>query len=250
MLACARIGAIHSVVFGGFAAAELATRINDAKPRAILTASCGIEPTRTIAYKPLVDQAIDIAAHKPEACVVLQRPQVTAELKPGRDHDWQALVECREGAGPQGRLRDASRRPIRSIFSTLPAPPASPRASCATMAGTWWRSNGRWVPIYDIKPGEVYWAASDVGWVVGHSYIVYAPLLHGATTIVFEGKPVGTPDAGTFWRVISEYGVSALFTAPTAFRAIKKEDPDGRIHRQIRSVEIPHTVPGRRARRS
>ena len=231
MLACARIGAIHSVVFGGFAPPELATRINDAKPKAILAASCGIEPNRVIPYKPLLDEALDIAAHKVEACLVFQRPEVQADLKNGRDHDWEDLVNVAKGHGRRADCTPVKATdPLYILYTsgTTGQPKGVVRDNGGHMVALRWSMEA----IYDIKPGEVFWAASDVGWVVGHSYIVYAPLLQGATTIMFEGKPVGTPDPGTFWRIISEYNVAALFTAPTAFRAIKKEDPDGNFIRK------------------
>ncbi|MCB0172640.1 MAG: propionyl-CoA synthetase [Anaerolineae bacterium] len=222
MLACARIGAIHSVVFGGFASNELATRINDAAPKVIVSASCGIETNRVIPYKPLLDEAIDIAAAKPESCVIFQRPQVTAELVEGRDYDWGELMEQAE---PADCVPVAATDPLYILYTsgTTGVPKGVIRDNGGHLVALKWSMKN----IYNVDPGDVYWAASDVGWVVGHSYIVYAPLFHGCTTIFYEGKPVGTPDPGAFWRVISDYNVSALFTAPTAFRAIKREDPNG-----------------------
>jgi propionyl-CoA synthetase len=221
MLACARIGAIHSVVFGGFAANELATRIDDAEPRVILSASCGIEPGRVVAYKPLLDEAIELARHKPHASVILQRPQLTADLGPS-DHDWRELVEA---ASPVDCVSVSATDPLYILYTsgTTGQPKGVVRDNGGhAVALTWSMRN-----IYGVEPDEVYWAASDVGWVVGHSYIVYGPLLWGCTTVLYEGKPVGTPDPGAFWRVISQHGVSVLFTAPTAFRAIKRDDPEG-----------------------
>ena len=220
MLACARIGAIHSVVFGGFAAKELATRINDAKPKAIVSASCGIEGSRVIEYKPLLDEAIEIAEHKPTATLIYQRPQISAPLQAGRDFDWmQAVAEAK----PADCVPVAATDPLYILYTsgTTGIPKGVVRDNGGHAVAMKWSMKN----VYNVDPGDVFWAASDVGWVVGHSYIVYAPLLHGATTILFEGKPVGTPDPGAFWRMISEYGVKVLFTAPTAFRAIKREDP-------------------------
>ena len=224
MLACARIGAIHSVVFGGFAANELAVRIDDATPKAILSASCGIEPGRVIAYKPLVDAAIELATHKPETVVVYQREQLTAELQEGRDFDWHAF---QNGAEPAPCVPVEGNHPAYILYTsgTTGAPKGVIRPTAGHLVALHWSMKN----IYNVDPGEVFWAASDLGWVVGHSYICYAPLIHGNTSILFEGKPVGTPDAGTFWRVISEHNVRSFFTAPTAFRAIKREDPEGKF---------------------
>jgi propionyl-CoA synthetase len=222
MLACARLGAIHSVVFGGFAARELATRIDDAKPRAIIAASCGIEPGRVVHYKPLLDGAIEMAAHKPEFCVIYQREQEVAKLTEGRDLDWH---EFQYATDPADCTPVEGDHPLYILYTsgTTGQPKGVIRATAGYLVALAWTMKNH----YNVNPGEVFWTASDVGWVVGHSYIVYAPLVHGATTVVFEGKPVGTPDAGTFWRIIEEYGVVSFFTAPTAFRAIKREDPAG-----------------------
>ncbi len=221
MLACARIGAVHSVVFGGFAPNELAIRIDDAKPKVMVSASCGIEGKKVLPYKPLLDEAIEISTHKPEKCVIFQRPQVEAPLIPGRDFDWEALMST---AQPADCVAVAATDPLYILYTsgTTGKPKGVMRDNGGHAVALKWTMKY----LYGVQPGEVYWAASDVGWVVGHSYIVYAPLLAGCTTIIYEGKPIGTPDPGAFWRVISEHGVSVLFTAPTAFRAIKKEDPD------------------------
>jgi len=232
MLACARIGAIHSVVFGGFAAHELATRINDAKPRVILCASCGIEVSRVIPYKPLLDAAIAETRVEPEHCVILQRPMCQAEMVPGRDQDWQELTAA---ARPAECVPVLATDPLYILYTsgTTGVPKGVVRDNGGHAVALHWSLRS----IYGVKPDEVFWTASDVGWVVGHSYIVYAPLLLGCTTVMYEGKPVGTPDAGAFWRVIDEHDVRVFFTAPTAFRAIKREDPDGRL---IRARNLAH----------
>jgi propionyl-CoA synthetase len=222
MLACARIGAVHSVVFGGFAANELAVRIDDAQPKMILAASCGLEPNRVVEYKPLIDGAIELASHKPETVFILQREQCTANLIEGRDYDWHAV---QEGITPADCVSVEGNHPAYILYTsgTTGAPKGVVRPTAGHLVALNWTMKN----VYNVDPGDVFWAASDVGWVVGHSYICYGPLIHGNTTIVFEGKPVGTPDAGTFWRVISEHNVRSFFTAPTAFRAIKREDPKG-----------------------
>jgi propionyl-CoA synthetase len=222
MLACARLGAIHSVVFGGFAAHELAVRIDDAAPAVVVIGSCGIEPGRVVEYKPLLDRALEQSAHSPDACVVLQRPQCAATLVDGRDHDWDDLMALAE---PADCVPVAATDPLYILYTsgTTGKPKGVVRDNGGHAVALRWSMEH----VYGVQPGEVFWAASDVGWVVGHSYIVYAPLLTGGTTVLYEGKPVGTPDAGAFWRVIAEHGVDVLFTAPTAIRAVKREDPQG-----------------------
>ncbi|APE18464.1 propionyl-CoA synthetase [Mycolicibacterium pallens] len=220
MLACARLGAVHSVVFGGFAAHELATRIDDAQPVAIVSASCGIEPTRVVEYKPMLDHALELASHKPAACVIVQRDKHTCDLVSGRDIDWTSAMASAEPVDP---VPVAATDPLYVLYTsgTTGKPKGIVRDNGGHAVALLWSMRH----IYDIDPGDVFWAASDVGWVVGHSYIVYGPLLAGATTVLYEGKPIGTPDPGAFWRVVAEHGVKALFTAPTAIRAIRKEDP-------------------------
>jgi propionyl-CoA synthetase len=224
MLACARIGAVHSVVFGGFAAPELATRIDDAQPVLVISASCGIEGARVIAYKPLLDAALELAKHKPRACLIKQRPQSLGALRAGRDLDWDASLAA---AQPQACVPVEATDPLYILYTsgTTGQPKGIVRDNGGHAVALQWSMQH----VYDAAPGEVFWAASDVGWVVGHSYIVYGPLFNGNTSVLYEGKPVGTPDAGAFWRVVAEHGVRTLFTAPTAFRAIKKEDPDGKL---------------------
>jgi propionyl-CoA synthetase len=227
MLACARLGAVHSVVFGGFAAPELAARIDDAAPKVVVSASCGIEVSRVLEYKPILDEAIELSSRKPGQCVILQRPQAAAALTEGRDLDWQDAMAAAE---PADCVPVAATDPLYILYTsgTTAKPKGVVRDNGGHAVALRWSMGN----IYDTKPGEVFWAASDLGWVVGHSYIVYAPLLAGCTTVLYEGKPVGTPDPGAFWRVIAEHGVKAMFTAPTAFRAIKKEDPAGDFARK------------------
>ncbi|MBY0509029.1 MAG: propionyl-CoA synthetase [Rhodospirillaceae bacterium] len=227
MLACARIGAVHSVVFGGFAAREVASRIKDAQPKIILAASCGIEPTRVVPYKPAVDAAIEMADDSVKHCIVFQRPQMPAVLKPGRDHDWN---DAMADAKPADCVPVAATDPLYIIYTsgTTGAPKGIVRPSGGHLVAMAWTMRH----FYDSKPGETFWAASDIGWVVGHSYITYGPLINGNTTVLYEGKPVGTPDPGAFWRVIRDHKVSTMFTAPTAIRAIKREDPEGKYLKQ------------------
>jgi propionyl-CoA synthetase len=231
MLACARIGAVHSVVFGGFAPAELAARIEDAKPVVVVSASCGVEPTRVVEYKPLLDAALDRSSHKPEAVVVLQRPQARAAVGE-RDTDWEELdwAELVADAEPAGCVEVGATDPLYILYTsgTTGRPKGIVRDNGGHAVALRWSMEN----VYGIGPGDTWFTASDVGWVVGHSYIVYAPLLTGATSVLYEGKPVGTPDAGAFWRVVADYGVKAMFTAPTAYRAIKRDDPDGALMRE------------------
>ncbi len=224
ILACARIGAVHSVVFGGFAANELAVRLNDCAPKAIISGSCGIEPGRVVEYKPLLDQAIELATSKPDFCVVLQREQATATMIEGRDHDWNDFITS---APPHPCVPVKATDPLYILYTsgTTGQPKGIVRDNGGHAVALKWSMKA----VYNIEPGEVYWAASDIGWVVGHSYIIYGPLLQGATSVMYEGKPVGTPDAGAFWRVIEQHGVVTMFTAPTAFRAIRQQDPKGEL---------------------
>ncbi|MBO0767079.1 MAG: propionyl-CoA synthetase [Solirubrobacterales bacterium] len=235
MLACARLGAIHSTVFGGFASPELAVRIDAAAPKVVVSASCGVEGSRVLPYKPLLDRAIELSSYKPEHCVILQRPQAEAELQAGRDHTWADSVAYAEPVPP---AEVAATDPLYILYTsgTTSTPKGVVRDNGGHAVALCWSMEA----IFDTQPGDVFWAASDVGWVVGHSYIVYGPLLAGATTVLYEGKPVGTPDPGAFWRVISEHKVNNLFTAPTALRAIKKEDPEGTHTRRYDLSSLRH----------
>ncbi len=235
MLGCARLGAVHSVVFGGFAAAELAKRIDDATPKAIISASCGHEPNRIVAYKPLLDEAIELSSHKPASCVIYQREALTADLVAGRDLEWHA---AHEGVDEVAPVPVRATDPLYILYTsgTTGQPKGVVRDNGGHAVALQWSMPN----IYDVRPGDVYWAASDIGWVVGHSYIVYAPLIAGCSTVLFEGKPIGTPDAGVFWRVIRDHGVKVLFTAPTAFRAIKRADPDGEFLKSYDTSSLTH----------
>ncbi len=240
MLACARIGAVHSVVFGGFAAKELATRIDDAEPKVVLTASCGIEPERIVEYKPLLELAIGLSKAKPKSVILFQRPQIEARMNPDRDHDWKALVDAAKAACKRAPCADlAATDPLYILYTsgTTGVPKGVVRDIGGYIVALKWSMKA----IYNVEPGETYWSASDIGWVVGHSYIVYAPLLHGCTSVLYEGKPIGTPDAGAFWRVIEDYKVRAFFTAPTAFRAVRKEDPNAELLKKY-DVSSLHTL--------
>ncbi len=236
MFACARIGAVHSVVFGGFAAKELATRIDDAEPKLVLTASCGIEPGRVVEFKPLLDLAIGIAKSKPQSVILFQRPQCAAKMVAGRDHDWAKLMAAAKAAGKTAECEVmAATDPLYILYTsgTTGVPKGVVRDTGGYIVALKWTM----MNLYGVEPGETWWSASDIGWVVGHSYIVYAPLLHGCASVLYEGKPIGTPDAGAFWRVIAEYGVVAFFTAPTAFRAVRKEDPRGEL---MKKYDLSH----------
>ena len=243
MHACARLGAVHSAVFGGFAPHELAVRIDDAQPRVVVSASCGIEPNRIVKYKPILDAALQESTHQPDRCIIFQRPQEKAPMVPGRDVDWDDAVA---DASPADCVPVNATDPLYILYTS--GTTAKPKGVLRDNGGHAVALKWTMKHFYNVQPGEVFWSASDIGWVVGHSYIVYAPLLHGCTTVVFEGKPVGTPDAGTFWRVIEQHKVPTLFTAPTAFRAIKRGPARG-LHEEVRPFPLPRALPGGRALR-